>query len=960
MIETARALLEILGGWRCEEATDIPGMLASKEDFLAGDARLRVLFVEDTAASSIAHWAQQEPATDLLLLGKTTDEVERAKRLLADQADMLKRNANANTMSWAQFVSGLVKLPGIQDHYHRLKSEYLQTEGENFRYIDPLVVDDTAQRTAKLFAWAEQHEAASRGGLVFLAAEYGEGKTSFCFNYAFRWLERAELAGGIPLLFLLNECDAAGLEQFLIRRLHEDYGLNLSFAEFVRLCRLGVFIPVLDALDQMGHGAGGMRIERDRATLRALAGGRAPVYCTCRLGFFNQHLKTAVERESESSSWLLLIRGFSAAEVAERLQEFGDLFAFLDAPGHRDILGGIHYKPLILQIIVNHEASFRQLVTSRLSSVPKAGGSRPAPLTEYDLFELLFTGWRARDHAGLSAEQSIQLLRAITARARLDGTNVAIPFASLATDRDCAGILSDPARSKAALDCLKQLPLLDQAKLRRNTPSLVFRFNAYLEFLVAFFVLDELKNPNSPGERAFVKVAPLTWESRRMVAARLRAEEHGESLRRLVDATRFRHFRDVDFQGGNALTLILDRIQHGADSTEERQSWLGLLRELRLKHAVLRGLDARGADLSGLDFSRCDLEDADLSFATLRNTSLAQAHLAGVRIQEAGALLTTAFIRREGAGTGHWRLAGGTENGMLTLWGSDSPFPSRSRPHTEAVTAVEMRGSGNDTLYSASLDGALCASAIGDLHSVRSFPLAMGSLRAMAGEDDTLVVAGDRDYVELIRATDGVELRRIKLERARGALVTCIALTSEQLFVGNRDGDIYRCADWREAGVFDHWGENLGGPIRSLVVLTEQELLALLDNGQIVHLDRTGAERSIGWVTGSVQALGYARSSNRLFFLQGQRLLEQEWRAGQPHPFGHLPHPESKAVLACSPDGQFVAVGGERLTVWGQSSTGVELLLDEPMRMDCAGLILDRAVGLDENTRAFLEERGAL
>lgn len=64
--------------------------------------------------------------------------------------------------------------------------------------------------------------------------------------------------------------------------------------------------------------------------------------------------------------------------------------------------------------------------------------------------------------------------------------------------------------------------------------------------------------------------------------------------------------------------------------------------------------------------------------------------------------------------------------------------------------------------------------------------------------------------------------------------------------------------------------------------------------------------------------------------------------------------------MACSPDGQFVAVGGKRLTVWGQSPAGMGLLLDEPMRMDCAGLILDRAVGLDEDTRAFLEERGAI
>lgn len=957
MIETAKALLEILGGWRCEQ-TAAPGLLASKADFLAGDARLRVLFVEDTTGWDIARWAETEPATDLILLGKTANEVEQAERLLTDRAGIPKRGARA--MSWWQFVSGLVKRSAIQEHYRRLRAEYLETEGENFRYIDPLVVDDTAQRTAKLLAWTNEHEAAQQGGLVFLAAEYGEGKTSFCFNYAFHCLEQAELADGIPLLFLLNECDAAGLEQFLLRRLYEDYGLNLSFAEFARLCDLGVFIPVLDALDQMGHGAGGMRIERDRATLRALTGQRALVYCTCRLGFFNQHLKTALNREVEPPAWLLLIRGFSAAEVAERLQGFGDLLAFLDDPHHRDILGGIHYKPLILQLIVNHEEPFRRLVNERLSSASKTEDSRSSPLTEYDLFELLFKGWRAKVHAGLSTEYPIQLLRAITARARLDGTNVAIALTSLATDRDCAGIFSGPEQREAVLACLKQLPLLDQVKLRRDKPSLVFRFNAYLEFLAAFFVLDELKNPNSPGERAFVRVAPLTWESRRMVAARLRAEEHGESLHRLVDATRFKHFRDVDFQGGNALTLILDRIQHGAASAEERKSWLDLLRGLRLKHAMLRKLDARGADLSGLDFAHCDLEDADLSFATLRNTSLAQARLAGVRIQEAGALLTTAFIRREGAGVDHWRLAGGTENGMLTLWRSDASFPSRNRPHTEAVTAVEMRGSGHDTLYSASLDGALCASEIGDLHSVRSFPLAMGSLRAMAGEDGILVVAGERPYVKLIGVVDGVERRRIALQRDRGALVTCLALAPEQLFVGDGDGAIYRCANWSEQGVFDRWGDNLGGPIRSLVALPEQELLALLANGRVVHLDRTGAERSTDWVTGPVEALGYARASHCLFFLQGQRLLEREWETGKPHPIGHLPRPESQAVLACSPDGQFVAVGGERLTLWGQSPAGMELLLDEPMRMDCAGLILDRATELAEDIRAFLAERGAI
>src|SRR5207302_267497 len=97
-----------------------------------------------------------------------------------------------------------------------------------------------------------------------------------------------------------------------------------------------------------------------------------------------------------------------------------------------------------------------------------------------------------------------------------------------------------------------------------------------LEFLSARFALDELWT-GVLGERAFFRMDPLTWETRRMMIPNLTADHHGKVLQDVIEDSRHRHFKDVEYQASNALTLLLDKQQDNDILPSNRGKWRSLL-----------------------------------------------------------------------------------------------------------------------------------------------------------------------------------------------------------------------------------------------------------------------------------------------------------------------------------------------------------------------------------------------
>jgi len=971
MIETAKAILEVIGGWTIDDTPAMgisgPSFLATKRGVGRAVMRQRVIVAEE-AEIDVSAWVAAEGAdkTTLFILA-ANDTAMAIATALREEASRLGGVAEA--MRRDEFLETEVGLPRIRERYAALRKEYDESEGGGAIYIDPIAVDEDVGRTATLFSWADRYAREGRGGLVLLAAEYGEGKTSFCLNFVFRamgigtYATKWNVAGrGVPLLFLLNECDAGSLEQFSLARLREDYGLNVTFDGFRRLCALGVFIPVFDAFDQMGHGAGGLRTERDFGCLQALRSTKSPVYVTCRLNFFDQHMKAlfAGERADagpDASPRVLSWRGLDDQSLEEMLGERRDLLALLTAAENREALGGIHHKPLILHVIATHEAAFRSLLEKR------RGKSDARPIAEFDIFDLLFQGWlKGIGPEFGSRDDATRLCRAVTAKARLDGMNLLIALPELAGDESCRALFETPERAERTREALARLPLLDLAKLNRtDRPIVVFRFNIYLEFMIARFVLDDLRSGRT-DKRAPIKIDPLTLETRRIIVRALEFERHGAGLVRTIESTRFRDFRDVEYQGGNALSLLLDALRSPDVPIEDKEAWRRRLSALPLTNAVLRRLDARGAVLTGIDFANADLGEADFSYATLRNVGFARADLRDTRFQESGALLTTAFVRADGAEG--WRVVGGTENGMLVVWDAGSPFPTRGKPHTDSVTGIGVPAAG--TVYvSASRDGTLAETAVADFNAARSYPLGMGALRAVAlvEDGDVVIVAGDREYV-LVRSSRGGASHRLTLPSGDNAVVSCLAADGARgrLFAGTSNGDLVLFDDWSRECRGRVWGEALDARVRTVIAFADGSVLALSETGRPTLFDGQGVSRPDVVTERRMDAVTHAAAADSLFWVEERSLWERRWTAAggeRPVLIGRLPEGIKPGVLSCSPDGVYLAIGGDRLVVLRRGHLGLEIVRNEPMHMDCTGLALDEAKGLSEATTAFLVERGA-
>jgi Pentapeptide repeats (9 copies) len=985
-LERVELLLTILGQCDCVR-TEVAGLppgattLALTRQSPFGQSQRRIVLARDLPDLNLDRWAQAE-SVDIPLLILVEDDVQQAAATaLCERAMALGRVAHIQR--WSELVTRLANLGRILGRYDQLKQEFEASARQEFRYIDPTVVDEAARQTARLFAWIDAHKRENRGGLVYLVAEYGEGKTRFCLESAFRLLTSAKQRPpappwGVPLLFPLNECEAGTLEAFVENRLLRDYGLALTYLQFRELCRAGLFTPVFDAFDQMRHGEAGVhRVARDHASLQQFHSDHSLLYVTCRLDYFNQQVQPLLDRSQaqngRSRATRLLLRGFEGQDISTLLADNSVLLALLNEPANAELLGGIPHKPLLLSVIVRHEHEISELLALRRNASAAGGlaSGHPKRLSEYDIFDLLYEEWLSRTtfQGFTDRAEAHRVCQAIAALAQLEAMNVPLPLDRLRSIAGLADRLDSTARRAEILADLRQLALLDSTPLNQlGGECIAFRFNIYLEFLTAHFVLEELRG-GLRGATHFIRVNPLSWETRQLIRPNLTADDYSDGLRQAVESTRWRHFRDVEYQGGNALTLVLDKLQENVSGESDQRAWETLLRGLSLPDASLRRLDARGASLVGLDFSRCDLRDADFSYAVLVNVSFAQADLSGARFEEEGPLLTAAFIHQDKTSPEHWRLAGGTENGRLLLWDSTSPFADRSRPHDQGITALALPRQGG-RVYSVSRDTFLGEVQFTPSSALRRHPVGLGSLRTMVLTGDGLTAVLGGDY-RLVRVSDLEHhtFRDLQLPDAQGPVITAMALDEQRgrLYIGDSGGQLFLFRDWLGSDAGEPWGEQLFDGIRVLIALQSGGLLLLSDDRQAMLLDETGIEVPTPLSEGRPVGVCYAPDVDTLFWLDGIQLYEWQPHAsppGQRARIGELTAPTdnaawNEAIVTCSADGRVIAAGGEHLMIWRRDRTGLRIERTESMRMDCRGLTLDRTQGLDHSTLRFLVERGA-
>lgn len=936
-----------------------PSLVATAYDPVLGQVFVRLAFADEIMPGDVDRWAREDaPEGSLVILLRDEQDggLGESLRERASEADR-----RVVVRPWRDFFAEMLRLTRIEERYERIAEEYRETEGPSFRYVDQRAVVDEA-RMARLLDWSLQRGGGA-GGVTYVVAGYGEGKSSFCLNYAFRTIERVRDGGAIPLLFNLNEFEAGNLKAFIEKRLRDDFGLDLSFAAFRDLCRRGVFVPVLDAFDQMHSGEGGRsRIERDHGALMELRSGVSPLYVTCRRDFFEQRLRPLLEESDPDDAFsVIALQGFDRDDVRVALGEEAhahELVALLSHPANEEILAGVQLKPLMLHVIMGHPTLFSTLVRTH-REIADAGGEL-RPVTEYEVFSLLYDTWLTNTRvAGLPDQRAAEhLLRSVAARAQLEGMNQPLAVTSLGRMAGLGDLVATPESTEAVLEDLRGLPLLNRAMLQRDEPTIAFRFNAYLEFLTARFVIDEL-TPRSTSPLEFVKQNPLTWETRQMIVPNLRADIHGARMREIAKRSRHTGFFDSRFGAGNAVTLMLDCARHPRVPAAERASWSEHVAALELRGTQLQRLDARNADLVGVNFADADLRDADFSFAVLRNANLSGTSLEGSMFAEAGAVLTALFLQHSDESADHWCLIGGTDTGFLVVW-EPSSVPIRSRIHRTPIKALGATGE-DSTVLSVSLDGLLAGSDPSNPHAPRSFPLGLGGLRAVVATAAGDVIVGGNRRALAVLDPNGRERHLLKLPQARGAVVTALAFdgTSDRLYAGDSDGDIYAFADWREPAIGMLWRASPGGAIRSLSVMNDGSLLVAVDAVGALTLRSADAAPEVLGSGRPALSVSYAAAEDIVVWHDGRSVWRQSREPGaRPARVGVLPHDMGEAVVSCSARASHIAAAGNRLVLWHEGQMGVEVVCDEPMLMDCSGMVLAGCTGLTSAQSEFIHERG--
>jgi uncharacterized protein YjbI with pentapeptide repeats len=156
--------------------------------------------------------------------------------------------------------------------------------------------------------------------------------------------------------------------------------------------------------------------------------------------------------------------------------------------------------------------------------------------------------------------------------------------------------------------------------IRDSAGDYRFAHKSFMEYFVAFKLVGAIDSPNFDIGKAVEiwSARSLSLEIRRFVADMI---QYQERLWRLIKFTREKRFKDVEYLGGNAATILCDI----GESFSHRD----------LEASVLVHADFRGQDLTGCNFHRALLNDSFFDGANLTNAKMTRAWLIGSAFREA-------------------------------------------------------------------------------------------------------------------------------------------------------------------------------------------------------------------------------------------------------------------------------------------------------------------------------------
>ena len=866
-----------------------------------------------------------------------------------------------------------------------------------------------------------EEETACENGLHLLMAEFGMGKTSFCYGIRNRVAEVAgeeafsiqasflSGASAFPFLFNLNEYKDQDFDRFIQNKLYEDYGVSLRFQTFERLCRAGIFTVVLDAWDQMHGTPRQEEVIRDISQFASLWKDRGRVLITCRRSFYQTQLHKKRggffgKRSMEQAS-LYTLYGFSQKTAQHYLDYIYKLApAKILHPGDWfdkawKMNQEFFTRPLNIQLLAKHYDAFRNLHDPEAERFDTQA-----------LLEVALADWRD----GL-AEKEIkpwtpqQVLKQLTLLTLKSGLNRGVRIIALAEAIEKAAGTEVAETTEAGAEKLRGLlntfefVRIQPDRTEKTSDMVEFRLAAYQEFLWAHLTVQELRKKRLCNREDTLLGRFLMNPETRVWAAGAFRQEESDALSAQLSLLAYKNAAQTGFSGGNALTLLgdLNRIPFYREQ----------LQNARLTDRPLDGADLHGLNLSGLAFRRSSLRGANFSYTILENTDFSGADLTEARWDEYGKLQHCAFIdlnpedgnRTQAEPFEDLRVVSGTEQGGVLTYNVTTKIQTVASLAQDEIREIAADSKG---VYTAGIDGY-----VGYLDpegNMKNAYIASSGLQSItSGVPGAIYVGADPDGLTRYDWRRG-SLQRIAVKDQNGKEKTvstvydihywskgegrqkkqCIAYTAKgrkELALLNLESRDQATELWHGAlrgelafsdicfageyliyavpgrGVFSIKHQDYWDEIEENMLLApEKQLCALMETAPV----------ELAWSRGSKQILVIVKKKDRVSSLLTIPFDEELARIGKPTTveLNWLYGARNYAVegsqingFCVTEDGKYVAMAGARLAVFCLEDDGDYCLVQPPIesKIQCEGAIFQGCDGLHDAILNRFRQGGA-
>ena len=492
------------------------------------------------------------------------------------------------------------------------------------------------------------------GQLLTLLGDFGTGKTSLCRRLAARLagerLDEERWSGRVPVLISLRNYSKALSVEHLVGDLLGDRRRfsGGSFAAFDHLNREGKLLILLDGFDEMATRADERVVLENFRELKRLVHPRAKVLLTCRTHYFQTRGqadsvlagKLVEEAREPAGSAMVELAPLTAGQI-ERLvrRRANDPERVLRLIRETYDLTRLASRPVLLDLI--------------LKTVPELDESEER-LNAARLYQVYTDRWVSRDtwRARLTADQRARLMEALALR-MVEGGAQQVHYGDLRVF--VREQLGEQVASLTDLDHFDYDVRTCSFVNRDDEGNYRFMHKSFQEFFLARAFARELSEGDGGAAHFGLQVV-----AREVIA--FLAEMDDVPDERLWALVREPPDTDADYRGGNAGTVLVRR---------------GRLLDRDLSGASLRRVDLAGADLSGHT-----LRGADLREANLLGANLAQADLREARLGRA-AFGASAFERVSFGWRGRL-LVGHHDGGAVSVWDLETGRPRTDLPSLNA------------------------------------------------------------------------------------------------------------------------------------------------------------------------------------------------------------------------------------------------------------------------------------